>query len=79
VSDNDAKAAAAHSEARALYRKAWFWRLNAPPCVAAYVAGGRWREALILYLVLVSIWALVDTNVAAAKAAAAKAAGYENP
>jgi hypothetical protein len=52
--------------------KKWFWTANPPGVVAIFFMPEVWDKVSILYLALVSVWALVDT--AASGEQAAKAA-----
>ena len=80
--DNDSKAAEARSEARTTHRRAWLfmWALT-PPTIAAYflLSFETFVRITSLGTALMSIYAITATLDAKAKAAEAKAAGYENP
>lgn len=68
--------ATAERDAAKFRRWAWFWRANVPPVVLSYFLLDRelWQAIMLLYLAVVSIWALVDTNDSKAEAAKARAA-----
>ena len=81
-SDFDAQAAEAHREARLAKRWAWFWWANLPVvCVGYWLISDEpmVEKFILVYLAAVSIIALAATYESKAKAAEAKAAGYENP
>lgn len=63
-------------EERRFILKAIFWGLNIPPVVGSYFLLGRdtWEAIMLVYLAVVSIWALVDTNLTGAAAARARKA-----
>jgi hypothetical protein len=51
--------------------KKWFWAANLPAVVVVYFFPPIWESVSILYLALVSVWALVDTAASGEQAAEA--------
>lgn len=73
------RAEAARRTARRHKRWAWFWYANIPPVVVSYFLMPRevWEAAMLVYLALVSIWALGISHQGRAGAAKAEEASAE--
>jgi hypothetical protein len=82
VSDADQQVAAARHEARRAMIMSWVWWAQMPIVGIAYwliSTAPPIEKAILVYLAELSIIAIAVTYSSKAKAAEAKAAGYDNP
>jgi hypothetical protein len=70
---------ASEQTARQFRLKKWFWAANLPAVAIVYFFWpALWDKASILYLALVSVWALVDTAAGGEQAAEAAQKADQN-
>lgn len=81
VSDPEEQAEKARKTVRQQRRWGWFWYGNIPPVVISFFVMDHelWQRCSLLYLAMVSIWALGISHHSRAEAAEAVVAGYDNP
>jgi hypothetical protein len=66
-------------KARQFRIKKWFWAANLPAVATVYIFWpSLWDKSSILYLALVSVWALVDTAASGEQAAEASQKADKN-